>query len=387
MRKIPHLIWLASLTAALLCGCGASQAEAPASAPAPAVSEPEPVPEPPPPPPYTLDRFNIPEEVNADAVLRASETPVTYDQVLDEAERQGDLGEQIDLTGYRLTVRQIQDVTARCADRTVAWQLDVDGVPVTPDMTELDLSGHDLAGLGVDLYELFGMLPNLTRADICKTGFTNADYAALQDTFPDIRMIWEIVWHHWTFRTDVVAFSTMKTCAQTFFLYDEDAQYLRYCTDLVALDLGHNRVHDWSFLQYMPNLKILIAVDNQVEDLSWIQYTPKLEYLEFFVGYVTDLSFLQYTPNLKDLNISYNRVSDATYLYNLPNLERLWMEHTRIPYSEFQKLKEAYPNAKIVRNGEGSIDQGWRTHERYYAMRDMFKNNYVHELFMDEEPG
>ena len=388
MKKIPHLIWLAALTAALLCGCGASQAGTPTgtSTPAPAVSEPEPALEPPPPPPYTLDRSNIPEEVKADAVLRSSETPVPYDQVLDEAERQGDLGEQIDLTGYRLTVRQIQDVTARCADRTVAWQLDVDGVPVTPDMTELDLSGHDLAGLGVDLYELFGMLPNLTRADICKTGFTNADYAALQDTFPDIRMIWEIVWHHWTFRTDVVAFSTMKTCAQTFFLYDEDAQYLRYCTDLVALDLGHNRVHDWSFLQYMPNLKILIAVDNQVKDLSWIQYTPKLEYLEFFVGYVTDLSFLQYTPNLKDLNISYNRVSDATYLYNLPNLERLWMEHTRIPYSDYQKLKETYPNAKIVRNGEGSIDQGWRTHERYYAMRSMFKNNNVHELFMDKEP-
>lgn len=387
MRKIPHLIWLAALTAALLCGCGASQAGPPAgtSTPAPAVSEPEPVPEPP--PPYTLDRSHIPEQVNVEVTTLPSETPVPYAQVLDEAERQGDLGERIDLTGYRLTVRQIQDVTARCADRTVDWQLDVDGVPVTPDMTELDLSGHDLAGLGVDLYELFGMLPNLARADICKTGFTNADYAALQDTFPDIRMIWEIVWHHWTFRTDVVAFSTMKTCAQTFFLYDEDAQYLRYCTDLVALDLGHNRVHDWSFLQYMPNLKILIAVDNQVEDLSWIQYTPKLEYLEFFVGYVTDLSFLQYTPNLKDLNISYNRVSDATYLYNLPNLERLWMEHTRIPYSEFQKLKEAYPNAQIVRNGEGSIDQGWRTHERYYAMRDMFKNNYVHELFMDEEPG
>ena len=384
MRKIPHLIWLASLTAALLCGCGASQAEAPASVPSPAVSEPEPTP---PPPSYTLDRSNIPENVNVEVTTLSSGTLIPYAQVLDEAERQGDLGERIDLTGYRLTVRQIQDVTSRCEDRTVAWQLDVDGVSVTPDMTELDLSGHDLAGLGVDLYELFGMLPNLTRADICKTGFTNADYAALQDTFPDIRMIWEIVWHHWTFRTDVVAFSTMKTCAQTFFLYDEDAQYLRYCTDLVAMDLGHNRVHDWSFLQYMPNLKILIAVDNQVKDLSWIQYTPKLEYLEFFVGYVTDLSFLQYTTNLKDLNISYNRVSDATYLYDLPNLERLWMEHTRIPYSEYQKLKETYPDVKIVRNGEGSIDQGWRTHERYYAMRDMFKNNYVHELFMDEAPG
>lgn len=381
-----YLILLAALAAVLLCGCAQGGGDAPEQPPVSA-SIPAPVPEPPPPPPYTVDRSDIPEEARTEVTMLTSETPVTYDQVLDEAERQGDRGEIIDLTAYRLTAPQIRDVTSRCSAREVVWQLDVDGVTVTPETTELDLSGHDLAGLGIDLYEVFQVLPNLTRADLCKTGFTNAEYAALQDTFPDIRMIWEIVWHHWTLRTDVVAFSTMKTCAQTFFLYDEDAQYLRYCTDLVALDLGHNRVHDWSFLQYMPNLKILIAVDNQVKDLSWIQYTPKLEYLEFFVGYVTDLSFLQYTPNLKDLNISYNRVSDATYLYDLPNLERLWMEHTRIPYSEFQKLKKAYPDAKLVRDGEGSIDQGWRKHERYYAMRDMFRNNYVHELFMDKEEG
>lgn len=262
-------------------------------------------------------------------------------------------------------------------------QLDIDGVIVTSSMAELDLSGHNLAELGIDLHQIFEMFPNLTRVNLCQTGFTNEEYAALQDAFPDIRMIWEIVWHHWTFRTDVVAFSTLKTCAQSFFLYDEDAQYLRYCTDLVALDLGHNHVHDWSFLQYMPNLKILIAVDNQVEDLSWIRYTPKLEYLEFFVGRITDLSFLQYTPNMVDLNISYNPVSDASYLYNLPKLERLWMEHTRISPGEFQKLQEAHPGATIVYEGEGSIDQGWRSHERYSAMLDMFYNNYVHELFMD----
>ena len=384
MREKPCLVYLTALAAALICCSGCAQGNpTPAHTSASAsMSFPEP---PPPPPPYTLDRSNIPEEADVVVPMMGSEALVTYSRILDNAEQQGNQGDTIDLTAYRLTVPQIKDVTARCEGRSVMWQLDVDGVAVTPDAEELDLSGHDLAGLGIDLKEVFALLPQLTRVDLCKTGFTNAEYAALQDTFPDIRMIWEIVWHHWTFRTDVVAFSTMKTCAQTFFLYDEDAQYLRYCTDLVALDLGHNRVHDWSFLQYMPNLKILIAVDNQVKDLSWIQYTPKLEYLEFFVGYVTDLSFLQYTPNLKDLNISYNRVSDATYLYDLPNLERLWMEHTRIPYSDYQKLRETYPNAKIVRNGEGSIDQGWRTHERYYAMRDMFKNNHVHELFMDKE--
>ena len=198
MRKIPHLILLVALTAALLCGCGQGSANAGSGVPsvsgsAPA-SEPDPVP---PPPPYALDRSGIPEEVNIEVATLTSETPVTYDQVLDEAERQGDLGGQIDLTAYRLTVPQIKDVTARCKDRSVMWQLDVDGVAVTPDMATLDLSGHDLAGLEVDLYEIFEVLPGLTRVDLCKTGFTNAEYAALQDTFPDIRMIWEIVWHHW----------------------------------------------------------------------------------------------------------------------------------------------------------------------------------------------
>lgn len=402
MKRTRLLLLLAVLTAAFVCisGCGGNTADVHAEQPAaaaPAVefnpetaetsatSDVPDVPEELQEPPYTLDRSGIPEEADVETPLLTLETSVTYDQVLDEAERQGDRGKQIDLRDYRLLPAQIRDITARCADREVFWQLDVDGVIVTPDKEELDLSNHDLSGLGVDLYELFGLLPNLTRIDLCKTGFTNEEYAALQDAFPDIRVIWEIVWHHWTFRTDVVAFSTMKTCAQTFFLYDEDAQYLRYCTDLVALDLGHNHVTDWSFLQYMPNLKILIAVDNRVQDLSWLQYTPKLEYLEFFVGRITDLSFLQYTPNIVDLNISYNPIRDASYLYNLPKLERLWMEHTKIPYSEFQKLQEEYPDAKLVYYGEGSIDQDWRKHERYYAMRDMFRNNYVHELFQDEE--
>ena len=160
MKKIPHLILLAALTATLLCGCGQGSANAGSGGPSVSgqapTSEPDPVL---PPPPYALDRSGIPEEVNIEVTTLTSETPVTYDQVLAEAERQGDLGGQIDLTAYRLTVPQIKDVTARCKERSVMWQLDVDGVAVTPDMETLDLSGHDLAGLEVDLYEIFEVLP------------------------------------------------------------------------------------------------------------------------------------------------------------------------------------------------------------------------------------
>ena len=43
--------------------------------------------------------------------------------------------------------------------------------------------------------------------------------------------------------------------------------------------------------------------------------------------------------------------------------------------ADVQLLRDTYPNAKIVSQGRGSIDQGWRTHERYYAMMDMWLNH------------
>ena len=76
MRKNLYLVWLAALTAALLCGCSSSQASASANTGVVPAAVSEPAPEPPPPPPYTLDRSNIPEEVNVEVPTLSSEAPV-----------------------------------------------------------------------------------------------------------------------------------------------------------------------------------------------------------------------------------------------------------------------------------------------------------------------
>ena len=226
-------------------------------------------------------------------------------------------------------------------------------------------------------------------------GLTNDGYAAICDAFPEIKFVWEIIMSHWKVRTDAVAFGTFKTCSQTFFLYDDEAKYLKYCTDLVALDLGHNHVTDFSFLQSMPELKVLILVDNvhhiengrarHVKNMSYIACCPKIEYLEIFCNAVPDISFLASLPNIKDLNISYNPINDSMmpYLYDLPKLERLWMEHTKVSYSEFEKLQAHYPNVEMHYYGEGSIDHGWRTGSHYLAMRNMLKNNVVDPVYAD----
>lgn len=230
------------------------------------------------------------------------------------------------------------------------------------------------------------MFPNLEQVDMCDCGFTNEEMDAINKSLTNIKVVWMIHIDKWKFRTDATAFSTFQGHNITYKMTSKDAEAFKYCTDMVALDLGHNHVTDVSFLQYMPDLKILILVDNSpLSDISWLKYCPKLEYLEFFVDRVSDLSVFEYLPELKDVNIGYNPISDITYLKNLPNLERLWLESTRISREDIEILREIYPDAKIVVAGSGSVDQGWRTHKRYWAMRYMFKNNAMDPLFMDPD--
>ena len=55
-----------------------------------------------------------------------------------------------------------------------------------------------------------------------------------------------------------------------------------------------------------------------------------------------------------------------------------------LPYSavDIQLLRDTYPNAEVVDQGYGSVDQGWRTHPRYFAMINMyFDTTYISEEF------
>lgn len=255
----------------------------------------------------------------------------------------------------------------------------------------IDISHIDVSDVDMDM--IISRFPNVKRLVMCDCGLDNDGYAALQDRHPDIKIVFEIVLDYWTIRTDAVAFSTFKTTAEEFYMNNDDAYYLKYCNELVALDLGHNYVSDLSFLEYMPDLKVLILVDNVKEkdgerlyhltDLSELRYVPKLRYLEIFANNVSDLSFLDYMPDLEDLNISYNSVSSIEHMQNMPKIKKLWMEHTYISGAGVGTLRQLYPNARIVSSGEGSVDQGWRSGERYRAVRRMFFENVIDDYYRD----
>jgi Leucine-rich repeat (LRR) protein len=258
---------------------------------------------------------------------------------------------------------------------------------VMSDAKEVDISDIDVSEL--DMEEFLASMTKLEKLTMKNCGLDNDGYAALQDAHPDVKIVWDIKTRYWTIPTDSVGFSTLIGLNDNRRLYNDDVKYFKYCTDMVALDIGHNCVSDLSFLEYMPNLRVLILVENypsdgssrRLKDISALKYCPHIRYLEFFANDVKDISVLADLKELEDLNFCYNPVESTDAIKDLPNLQKLWIYGTRIPRDQLQELREIYPETTIVTSGSGSVDQGWRSGPHYEAMRNMVKNNVIDEVY------
>ena len=272
-----------------------------------------------------------------------------------------------------------------------AAAIESDGTSVTykgkqfsTDITELDLSGKKISEAELpELKEIAAKLPNLQKLILCDCGLSNETLANLQNEL-GIRVVWRVkLGTKWSLRTDAVAFSVLIMDYSHVRMTSADLEVLKYCPDLLALDLGHQAITDLSKIaEYLPNLRLLILADNQISDLSPLANLHHLHYLELFVNRVTDLSPLSGLKELVDVNISYNPISDISPILNAPMMQRVWLEHTNVSADGVNQLRATYPEAKIVNIGKGSVDQGWRWgNARYEQMMKMWYGNFYGSEF------
>ena len=228
--------------------------------------------------------------------------------------------------------------------------------------------------------------PNLRRVDMFDSPIAARRANALHAACPEIKFGWTLRitsydHHEHRVRTDATAFSTLHNNRSTEHT-DEELSVLRFCTELRALDIGHNAATNLDFLYSLPELRVLIIALNQVTDLTPVGSLTHLEYLEMFRNRVTDLSPLSGLTHLMDLNICYNRVEDVTPLYPLTGLQRLWLNHAQyyqygdsapdLPKARVQALREALPDTQIDEVSAPTAG-GWRAHPRYDVIFEMFK--------------
>ena len=310
--------------------------------------------------------------------LDLSGSPVTED-LLDALKHFPQL-EEVDLHGTGMPREQLLALKTAYPDIMLKAEVELAGEILSTEAEELDFNNKLISDYD-QFYETLALFDHLSRVEMCDCGLSNELLGALRDAYPNTKFVWRIYLGRKSLRTDAVAFSTLVGISD--YLTSEDIEVLKYCTDLQSLDLGHQALTDLSVIgEYLTELRILIVADNRITDLSPLAKLPHLHYLEFFVNQVTDLTPLAQCRELVDLNISCNPVSDITPILDLPLLERLWMVAVRVSGEDVALLRETYPEATVSIWGNGSTDQGWRTHDRYFAMMDMYyKGDYMSEEF------
>ena len=231
-------------------------------------------------------------------------------------------------------------------------------------------------------YHFLRKFPNLKKVDMFATEVYRTKINEIKTEFPDVEFGWTMRISEHTIRTDQTAFSTLHNNKSDPHR-SADFSILRYCTRLLALDIGHNLVEDVSFLHYLPQLRVLILACNiNLRDISPLRELTELEYLELFKNDIHDISPLAHLTQLRDLNICFNRVQDYEPLKGLHNLQRLWLFNSNnysddipVPYNIVAGLKQALPNCLVDAVSYSTLG-GWREHERYDIINKMFDEGY-----------
>lgn len=291
----------------------------------------------------------------------------------------------VDLHDQPLSIAEKKELCKLFPEVSFGWTVIYDGEEYDSSITELNLSQRNLTEEDLEeIREAISQFPDLEKVILCDCGIPYERLAELNEEWP-VRVVWR-VWlnNRWSLRTDAVAFSVLIIHYDYPRMGSWNIECLKYCTDLLALDLGHQSISDISVIgEYLTELRVLILADNCIWDISPLSNLKHLHYLELFLNRIYDLSPLRDLHELVDVNISYNGgIYDIEPLLYSPMMERIWMEATSIGMDSVALLQETYPDAKLVRWGSGSVDQGWREpHERYIQMMDMWFNDYYGEKF------
>ncbi len=205
-------------------------------------------------------------------------------------------------------------------------------------------------------------------------GIDDEVLAKLREEFPDKKLVWRVHVGNKTALTDDTVIR------MTHGIDDTMTGPLKYCTDVVYMDLGHDdTLTDISFTAYMPDLECLILSGSRVSDLSPLKNCKSLAWLELcYCDRVNDLSELSEMDFVKYLNISYTGVRDLSPIETW-KLERLCCIGNGISQETINAFEASHPDCMTSFSGSPwgyawrYDDHGYHFFSYYARMREVFR--------------
>jgi len=277
-----------------------------------------------------------------------------------------------------VAAEELKALAADFADIDIRWQKDAFGVTYGSDVTEIDLSGMYFASLEEVERELV-WFPELEKVVLCKAGtgpkepFDDDAMAAFREKMrPEYKVVWSVDINGLEVRTDDTYFMPAKHHKV---VTNFQVQKLKYCEDMICVDLGHMAIQDISFVEGMPHLKYFIIVDAPLMYIDPISTCKELIYLEFFWTWLNDFTPLLECTAMQDLNVSRTN-GDPMVFKEMTWLKNLWIDGNDLTEAEKKELEAALPNTYIKYCYGLMAGNGWRDLQNYFDMRDLLGMPY-----------
>ena len=292
----------------------------------------------------------------------------------------------VTLTACGLSEDALRTFSAAHPEILTIWETQLFGVTFTTDAEEIEFS--DIPLTVEDAAQIEAMLPympNLKKVVMLRCGIANEDMEEINLRHEDVQFVWMVQIYAYGVRTDQTYFS-IYNCEYFYGEYDHLADDLRYCHDMIAVDLGHMHLYgDTYFLTQMPHLQYLIlssAGPNPIPELGTLK---ELRFLELGKASFTDITMLSECTSLTDIDLMYKRVksdevaeADVQTLCKMTWLKRLYLGGNMYNEEQMQRLHDALPNTQIVIHNSPEWEQNrWREAEIYFEMRDALHMYYI----------
>lgn len=254
----------------------------------------------------------------------------------------------------------------------ISWEKTVLGKTHSTSDAEIDFS--NLSITTADVEAAMAYFPDAEKVIMVDCGIDNETMAAFREKMrPEYKVVWKVMCGKIPVRTDEVFFHPYQH--EVYNVFDDDLVNLKYCEDMICVDLGHNSLYNCDWAAYMPNLKYLILAWNiYLNDISGLANCKELVYLELGWTQVRDFTPLLGCTKLEDLHLKYV-YSDPGVICQMTWLKNIFWEGCKPQYHDM--LLESLPDTYILLGGENSQTKQWRKLDNYYAQRDVLGMGYM----------
>lgn len=281
--------------------------------------------------------------------------------------------EQLHIESPKASAESLIQLKTSRPDVDISWEAEICGELHSTQEEEIDLSAAEVESIA-QIKAAMTYFPDAKTVFLGKCGIANEELAAYREEMrEDYKVVWTVeLGKKLTARTDDTTFMPVRE--GVYYFNDEEAYNLRYCEDMVCIDIGHMSISDISFVEYMPELQYLVLAHTQVQYIEPISSCKKLKFLELDNSPLKDYSPLVGCTALEDLNLG-NTYADFEPIGTMTWLKNLWM--IGCSRGPAYRMTQALTETKVMISGTATVANGWRNLENYYAMRDLLGMEYM----------